>query len=75
MWERQSAPSGQRSQSRQTDGQRAAAAEAEAEGKAGRGERETVDRLKRPPPVGDRGDGQAAAAAQSDREALADSCP
>lgn len=52
--ERQSAPSGQRSQSRQTDGQRAAAAA----GKAGRGEHR---RAERPPPVGDRGDRQTTA--------------
>lgn len=52
--ERPSAPSGQRSQSRQTDGQRAAMA-AEAEAEAGRRER---GRAERPPPVGDGGDRQ-----------------
>ena len=54
--ERQSAPAGQRSQCRQTDGQRAVAAGMA--GMAGRGEH---GRAERPPPVGDEGDRQTAA--------------
>lgn len=50
--EKQSAPSGQQSQSRQTDGRRAAAAE---------GKAESTDGLERPPPVGDGGDRQTTA--------------